>query len=376
MPGYLGRFVDSLAERCEHITCFLHTPRADEQAQMDSPLLASNVSLVNIGRHDSTPRRTLFARRYTRHLHTYRDKLDAMLIRGPSPLLPQVADAIRPVPTALLLVGDYVAGISDLPQPRWRKEAIRLWSQWNEYMQVRVARRSLTFVNSRLLYNKLSASVPNLVETRTTTLSQNDFYERTDTCHAPPFRLLYTGRMDRAKGLFEMVEALALLVEEGCDVLLDMVGWPAQGDDIISELQVFAEQRGVSSRLHYHGYKPVGPELFAFYEQADVYVIASKTSEGFPRTIWEAMAHSLPVVATTVGSIPYFLVDRTSALLIEPNNSVELANAVRQILFDKATRQKLIFNGLSLAKENTLERRANEVMTQINRWTVEKAHAL
>ncbi len=42
-------------------------------------------------------------------------------------------------------------------------------------------------------------------------------------------------------------------------------------------------------------------------KKADIYVIASRSSEGFPRTIWEAMAHCLPVVATKVGSIPAFI---------------------------------------------------------------------
>src|SRR5690606_7159822 len=126
----------------------------------------------------------------------WKEQLDVFLIRGPSPLLPFMARAVGGLPTALLLVGDYLAGIDDLPQPRWRKEAIRLWSLWNAYQQKRIARNSLTFVNSRKLYKELQQEIPNLVETRTTTLDDSSFFVRSDTCVSPPYRLLYTGRMD------------------------------------------------------------------------------------------------------------------------------------------------------------------------------------
>ena len=311
----------------------------------------------------------LGARRFTRPLRAWRDRLDILLLRGPSPLLPSMAHAAQGVPLALLLVGDYLAGVNDLPQPRWRKEAIRLWSWWNYRQQLRLARRSLTLVNSRLLYEQLRPLVPELHEVRTTTLTADDFFIREDTCQTPPYHLLYTGRMDRAKGLFEMVEAVALLVSQGEDVILNLVGWPAENDTMMTELANLAQARKVSDRVVYHGYKKVGPELFAYYKQADIYIIASRSSfEGFPRSIWEAMAHSLPVVATRVGSIPYFLENMENAFLIEPSNSLEIANAVKRIITDRVLRRGLILKGIELACSNTLETRTEELVTHIKQW--------
>ena len=82
-------------------------------------------------------------------LRSYRHDLDAFLIRGPSPLLPTLARAAGEVPTALLLVGDYVQVTRDSPQRWWRKGLIRLWAQSNARGQLRAARRTLTLVNSR-----------------------------------------------------------------------------------------------------------------------------------------------------------------------------------------------------------------------------------
>jgi glycosyltransferase involved in cell wall biosynthesis len=299
----------------------------------------------------------------------WRDELDALLIRGPSPLLPAIAGAVDGLPISLLLVGDYLAGIDDINKPRWIKEIVRLWARWNHYQQMKVARRSLTFVNSRKLYNELRPYVEHLVETRTTTLTSADFYEREDTCTQRPVHLLYTGRMAHAKGLLQMVEALALLVNSGEDVVLDLVGWPGKGDPILDEVQALAREKGVVNRVFYHGYKSVGPELFAYYKQADIYVIASTSDfEGFPRTIWEAMAHSLPVVATQVGSIPQFLEHQVNAWLVEPRSAANLAEGVMRVIQQGELRRYLIAQAGNLALENTLEKRADEMCTHIKNW--------
>lgn len=365
-PGYLGRFLDSMAAHCESLACFMHSPQPDERTQMDYAIQSPNIRWVDIGPHVSIPQRMLKSRKICEPLKKQRDTLDAMLIRGPSPLLPAVAKASGNVPVALLLVGDYLAGINDLPQPRWRKEAIRAWSYWNYRQQLAVAKKSLTFVNSHKLYEQFRPHVPHLYETRTTTLNANDFFEREDTCRARPIHLLYTGRMDRAKGLFHMVEAVATLVEQGEDIVLDLVGWPQKGDPVLEELSALARRRRISERVIYHGFKPVGPELFQHYKNADIYVIASTSSfEGFPRTIWEALAHSLPVVATRVGSIPYYLKHEQTALLIESRSSTSLAAAVKRLIYGQELRRQLITSGIVQARSNTLQGRSAELVLKI-----------
>lgn len=374
MPAHMGLFVDSLAVRCERFVCFQHSPLADELYQMDYAVKSTNVRLVDIGPHTSIPLRTLvgFVRRRT--FRDWESELDVLLVRAPTPLLP-VVGFVWSKPIVLLLVGDYLSGVDDLPRPILRKELIRLWSRWIHYHQMRIAQRSLTFVNSRLRYEQLCRQIPYLVETRTTTLSENDFCHRVDTCSAAPYRLLYTGRMLRAKGLFEIVEALSQLVTLGFDVVLDLVGMTDKSDPVLDELDDLAHSLGVGERVQYHGYKTAGAELLAFYRRADIYVIASQiSSEGFPRTIWEAMASSLPVVATQVGSIPAFISD--AALLVPPKNVPALTQAVKSLLTEPDLRQRLIQRGMALARENTLERRAEEMIKQIEHWLDGKAGEL
>jgi len=363
MPGTLGCFIDSLAGFCEQVICFLHSPRADEIDRMDYRIYSKNVILVDIGSHTSIMARTLRAGTYNAFLKDYAKDMDALLVRGPSPLLPSLISHSR-LPTALLLVGDYVSGVDDLPQPYWRKEAIRLWSHWNKFGQMRAARRSTTFVNSHVLYQELENKIPSLHEIRTTTLTDNDFFIRTDTCEKLPIHLLYVGRMDRAKGLMQMAQAVALLRRRGENVLLDLVGWPERGDTILEEIRVFAIKENIDEFIHYHGPRPLGSELFSFYRNADIFLIASLSSfEGFPRTIWEAMAHSLPVIATRVGGIPSFIEGK--AELIPPRSVEALVDAVQRLLHDSQLRQSYIQAGYGLAKENTLDKQARTIIKQI-----------
>lgn len=366
MPGYLGRFIDSLARHCDELVGFFHTPLPHEMPQSLYRLESPNVVFVDIGPHVSVPKRLLSIPRVKKITSRWRGKLDCMLLRGPTPLLPAIADAFEPTPLALLLVGDQLAGIDSMPQSGVRKETIRLLWKSIDRRQREIARRSLTFVNSHLLYEKLQGAVPLLVETRTTTLSETDVFIRQDTCLHPPYHILYTGRMERTKGILDTLEAIGILVSEGVDLVYDLVGPEDKSDPVLGELRSRADELGISGRVIVHGYKEAGPELFEFYKLSDIYVISSQSSEGFPRTIWEAMAHSLPVIATSVGSIPDYA--GCAVEIIPPKDVSSIAQAMRTLISDPARRQQMIRAGRELARENTLEKRTVEMMTHITQY--------
>ena len=83
MPGYLGRFLDELANHFEYITCFAHSPRQDEIDKMDYSVKSSNIRLVNIGPHDSVTNRTLRQKWIARVIESEIDSLDVFFIKSP-----------------------------------------------------------------------------------------------------------------------------------------------------------------------------------------------------------------------------------------------------------------------------------------------------
>ena len=168
--------------------------------------------------------------------------------------------------------------------------------------------------------------------------------------------MLYTGRIDVAKGLLELVEATSILIKENYRLVLNIVGW--EQDNVArlveNKMIALAKNLGIEKQLIFHGRKTVGPELNKMYQQADVYVIPSY-HEGFPRTIWEAMANSLPVIATKVGGIPSYLTHEKNAILIETKSVNEIVIGIKRMVSDSMLRKNIIVEGFELAKLNTLE---------------------
>ena len=103
----------------------------------------------------------------------------------------------------------------------------------------------------------------------------------------------------------------------------------------------------------------------SLYRQSDIYVIASRVTEGFPRTIWEAMANSLPVIATEVGSIPHFLNHEEDAILIKPQDINEIERNIKRVIEDSELRKRIIKGGFKIAKGNTLETQSEKMIIEL-----------
>lgn len=373
MPGYLGLFVDSIAAECDTLVCFQHTPTESEKHLLGYEVKSDNVQLINIGPHSAIPKRTLKGYINRNIFKEWESKLDAMLVRASTPLLPVIASVFKK-PLALLLVSDATIGLDNLPQPGWRKQLIKLWANWYQNQEDKIAKRALTFVNSKLLYDKLDGKIPNLILTRTTTLSKNDFYHREDTCKDSTIKLFFAGRLSRTKGLIEIAEVMGELSQQGYQLKWDLVGMLDEKDPILSDLEKIQETYNMPGSIKFHGFKTAGPELLEYYRNADVFISASQaSSEGFPRTIWEAMASSTPVITTTVGSVPMYINDE--AMLIPPKDKVALKEALEKVITDSSLRKDLIKKGIELSKNNTLEKRAAELMDQFKAWLKDN-HAL
>ena len=155
--------------------------------------------------------------------------------------------------------------------------------------------------------------------------------------------------------MVELLNAFSEITKSKTNVHLNIVGWE---DDpkipVESELKILAKKLNIEASITFHGFKNVGHELNEMYRMADIYILPSY-HEGFPRTIWEAMANSLPVICTSVGSIPLELENEHDALIVQPKSVQEIQKAINRLLKNPSMRRSFIKNGRIKASHNTLE---------------------
>lgn len=139
------------------------------------------------------------------------------------------------------------------------------------------------------------------------------------------FHVGWVGRVSREKGPDVLVEAMAHL--GGLPVVVSFVG---DGRDRHA-LERRAQALGMAERIRWHGNVPEAGRLTSAF---DVFVLSSRT-EGTPIVLFEAMAAGVPVVGTRVGGVPDVVTPR-EAVLVEPEDAIALAGAIRAIHEDSA----------------------------------------
>ncbi len=365
VPGYLGVFLDALASEVKTLYLFMHDGNQRHLAEADFELQQKNIVFISMGNLSPAWHRHFFHRHIFSRISRAADICDALVIRAPTPLAPFFKNYIRKPRLIFMIVGDYLEGAKQFKVKSLRDWVMIQYLKRNDSLFRQEMRHTDVLVNSPALFNKYEPLSRTIHLIRTTTLTRHDFFERSDTCQNNVIELLYTGRIEAAKGLFELVASVAQLRSRHINVRLNIVGWEADSKKSVEKaLMEKAQELTVEKFIVFHNRKKIGDELNEMYRNADIYVIPSH-HEGFPRTIWEAMANSLPVVATRVGAIPDYLTHEKNAFLIQPGNVQEITLAIERIIQDSALRQKMIQEGLYTARENTLEYQTKILVNKI-----------
>jgi glycosyltransferase involved in cell wall biosynthesis len=154
-----------------------------------------------------------------------------------------------------------------------------------------------------------------------------------------PERYLFTvSTIEPRKNLVTLLQAYLLLkqrIGSSCPplIIVGRKGWNC--DDILSYM---AELEGL---VHFPGHV-TDAELVALYQMATCLVFPS-LYEGFGLPVLEAMSAGCPVITSNVSSLPE--VAGKAALLVDPLNATDIAQAMQIILEDEALRIRLIEDG-------------------------------
>ena len=134
-------------------------------------------------------------------------------------------------------------------------------------------------------------------------------------------------------------------------VLVGGSGWD------MHEVATEINNQGISHRIHLTGYVS-DEQLSALYQMASLYIHPS-LYEGFGLTILEAMAAGCPVITSDSYSLPEVAGD--AALLVDPYNVDDIAEAILSLWQDQSLKTNLVNRGLARAKQFTWDQCASRV---------------
>ncbi|MFC1866768.1 glycosyltransferase [Thermodesulfobacteriota bacterium] len=106
-----------------------------------------------------------------------------------------------------------------------------------------------------------------------------------------------------------------------------------------------------NGRFIYHGFERNQERMALYYRASDVFIHAAR-AEAFGKTITEAMACGVPVVATAVGGIPEQIENERTGILVPPGDSASMSAAIDRLLADSNLYHTIRQRGVDAVRRN------------------------
>lgn len=150
--------------------------------------------------------------------------------------------------------------------------------------------------------------------------------------------ILFVGRIDREKGIFDLLESGKNICNKRSDVTFFFVG---KGKDL-NTLKQKIEKYGLQEKFKIVGQVDKN-QLVKYYQNATLFVLPSY-HEGLPAVLLEAMSCGVPVIATDVRGNRDIITHEINGLLVPQRNPKKLGEAISLLLDDEKLRKKIIKN--------------------------------
>ena len=147
-------------------------------------------------------------------------------------------------------------------------------------------------------------------------------------------RIITIGRLVSFKGFGYLIDACAELARRGHDFSCEIIG----DGPLRNDLEARIRKLNLSGQVRLVGSLSQGAVLEKL-KAADIFALPSVTdaqgaSDVFPTVIIEAMAAARPVVSTRLAGIPESVVDGETGLLVPPEDTMSLAQALGRLIED------------------------------------------
>ena len=141
-------------------------------------------------------------------------------------------------------------------------------------------------------------------------------------------RMLFLGRLEENKGIFETLRAFQIAQKKYPNITLTYAG--NGQDEKILKKTVEAEN---IINVHFSGFIR-NTEKISKLLDADIFILPSYT-EGMPTVVLEAMAFGVPVITRPVGGIPDFFIENKMGYLIQSKDPKDFADKIELLYSNK-----------------------------------------
>lgn len=155
-------------------------------------------------------------------------------------------------------------------------------------------------------------------------------------------------RITPLKGHADFIKAISLIRPEIPNLKVLIVG-SAPKEKYREDIGLLIKQLGLSGVIELTGPRQDIPQVMSEF---DMLVSATVTPEAFGRSIIEAQAIGVNVVATSVGGVVDIIEDGKTGLLCEANNPRDMADKILRIYRDGALAQRMISAARNRVEEN------------------------
>jgi glycosyltransferase involved in cell wall biosynthesis len=227
------------------------------------------------------------------------------------------------------VTGDYFS------RPPWQRLLIRLATQWCT-RNLFVDKRELDTCSSYFKLNN-GRSFPHVLDI--------DYLQGPATDRQMVlFNLAWSGKNNLIrKGIPEVLEAVAMLKEQGIAVTLKLAGLEGDGAQFLRDLIV---AHGIQDEVEWLG--PVSrARKIELLRSCEIYVQPSRY-EGFGLAMAEAMGSGACVITCDVGAVRSVVGD--CGIYVTPGRPDELAAAIKMVLEDSSRRKEIQANAYRRAR--------------------------
>jgi glycosyltransferase involved in cell wall biosynthesis len=166
------------------------------------------------------------------------------------------------------------------------------------------------------------------------------------TTDLPPEFILYVGRLNDRKNIYNLIKALKYVDDSLSLVIVGKKDWKNE------RLDTAIASESINKRVNFTGYVS-DSQLIELFKKASIFAFVS-FEEGFGLPPLEAMTFGLPVVVSSTSCIPEVCGD--AGVYVDPNDEKSIAEGINRIYKDEQLRSKKIEAGYRQVEKFTWEK--------------------